>query len=140
MHSSREDWVLGIARLISSTSTMFADYRSGPELELGVLLVEELDPHDVGRQEIRRALDPLKGAVQGAGGRFCKKGLPDTGNIFDEHVTFAKKRDKDQINGLLFPHDHFADVCNRNLSAVSLSRARSSAAGAYAGFTNKTSF
>ena len=41
MHSSRLDWVLGEARLISSARTMLAKIGPGPELELAALLVED---------------------------------------------------------------------------------------------------
>jgi len=36
MHSSRDDWVLGLARLISSASTMLAKHGALAELELAV--------------------------------------------------------------------------------------------------------
>jgi hypothetical protein len=77
---------------------------SGTELELGVLLIEELNSHHVRRQEVRSALDSLEGAVQGPGCRLGKKGLSHAGDILNESVTLTEKGDEDVVNGSLFTY------------------------------------
>ena len=85
MHSSRPDWVLGEARLISSTSTTLANTGPGPELEAALALVEDVGAHDVGGQQVGGALHArvlgLDRARRARGpGRSCRpRGCPRSG-------------------------------------------------------------
>ncbi len=85
--SSSADCVRGIARLISSTSTMFAKIGPGPELELARLLVVDREPGDVGRLQIRRALDARElRAVDRLRDRAREDRLRRAGDVLEQDV------------------------------------------------------
>ena len=56
--SRRADCALGSARLTSSTRSTLREHRAGLELELARARVPDREAGDVGRLEVRRALDP----------------------------------------------------------------------------------
>ena len=70
--SSRADWVLGVARLISSASTQVGEDRPALELEPAAALgrlEHDVGADQVGRHQVGRELDALELQVQGVGQR-----------------------------------------------------------------------
>ena len=110
MHSSRPDWVLGEARLISSTSTTLAKIGPGPELEAALALVVDVGADDVGGQQVGRALHARELAVERARERARERGLADARVVLDEHVALGQQRDEDVVEHLVADLHGAADV------------------------------
>ena len=100
MHSSSAACVFGDARLISSTSRMFAKTGPGAELELVALLVEDVDAGDVGRQQVGRELQPREAAVDRARERLRQHRLPDAGEVLDDQVPLGDEAQHAQAQRL----------------------------------------
>ena len=77
--SRSADCVFGVARLISSASTICADERAGAELEVAGALVVDGDAGDVGGQDVRRELDALERAAGRAREASASVVLPTPG-------------------------------------------------------------
>ena len=92
MHSSRPDCVFGDARLISSTSTTFANTGPGPELEPALALVEDVGAHHVGRQQVGGALHARVLGVDRARQRPRQRRLADPRVVLDQHVALGEQR------------------------------------------------
>ena len=109
--SSSADCVLGIARLISSTSTTFAKIGAGPELELARLLVEDREPGHVGRLEIGRALDAREArAVDRLRERAGEDRLRRAGHVLEQNVAAGDERGEDERDLLVLADDDALDV------------------------------
>src|SRR6478672_11250259 len=81
-----------------------------PELEVSCLAVVDRDTCDVRRQQVRRELDALDGAVDGAGQRLGQHGLPDPGNVLDEQVPLGEQDCERGPNHVPLALDHLLDV------------------------------
>jgi hypothetical protein len=93
MHSSRPDWVLGDARLTSSTMTTLAKIGPGAELEAVLALVVDVRADDVGGQQVGGALDARELEVHRARERAGERRLADAGQVLDEDVALGEERD-----------------------------------------------
>ena len=118
MHSSSADWVLGVARLISSASTTWAMIGPGPELELLGLLVVDRQAGHVRRQQVRRELDAPEGAAEAASHRLGEHRLAGPGNVFDEQMAAAQQGDESQADLLALADDHALDVRSNLLAGL----------------------
>ena len=67
-------------------------HRPGPVLKLLALLVEDADAGNIRGEQIRCKLDALKATANRTGQRLCQHGLADTGDILQQDMAFAKKR------------------------------------------------
>ena len=94
MHSSRPDCVLGDARLISSTSTTFANTGPGRNSKRDLALVEDVRADDVGGQQVGRALDARVLGVHRARERAGERGLADARVVLDQDVALGEQRDQ----------------------------------------------
>ena len=110
MHSSRLDWVLGEARLISSASTMLAKMGPGRNSNSPRLLVEDAHAGDVAGKQVGRELDPGELAVDGAGQGFGEKRLADAGEVLDDDVPAGQEGDDAGADDLLLAEDDRADA------------------------------
>ena len=109
--SSSADCVFGIARLISSTSTTLAKIGPGAELELALLLVVDREAGDVGRLQVRRALDARRRrALDRLRDRAGEDGLRGAGDVLEEHVAAADQRGDDELDLLALAVDDGLDV------------------------------
>ena len=68
------------------------------------------DAGDVGRQQVGRELDALERAADRARERFGKHRLADAGNVLDQHVAAAQKRDQQEVHGGSLADDDLLDV------------------------------
>ena len=97
--SSSADCVLGVARLISSASTMCA--KIGPALELEVppavgVLDDDVRADDVGRHQVRRELDAREATGRGSPASVRTRSvLPRPGTPSSSTWPPAKRRDQD---------------------------------------------
>ena len=83
--------------------------RAGPELPLVAGEVEHRDARELGRQEVRRALDPVEHAPDRAGQRLGEQGLAHPGDVLDEQVAARQQRDEGQGHRLRLAPQHALD-------------------------------
>ena len=100
MHSSSPDWVLGEARLISSTSTMFANTGPGTELEASVALDVDVRADEVGREHVGGALHARAVSVDRRGERPRERRLAHARVVLDQHVASGQQRDQHRAHRL----------------------------------------
>ncbi len=83
------------------------EHRARPELEVAVALVEDGEPGDVGRLEVRRALDALeRGALDASGDRAREHGLRGAGHVLQQDMAAADEGGQDEPDLLrLAAHD-----------------------------------
>ena len=130
MASRSADCVFGIARLISSTSSTFANTGPGPELELACPLVEDREPGDVGRLDVGRALDsPDRRAADRAGDRSSQHGLRRAGDILEQDVPTRRERGEHELDLLGLSVDDRLDVRRAASRGVSTARSNCSLSG-----------
>ena len=87
------------------------EHRPGPELEVALALVEDREAGDVGRLEIRRALDARHlGAADRSGDRAREHRLRRAGNVLQEGVPAAHERGHDELDLLSLAVHHRLDV------------------------------
>src|SRR4051794_31917357 len=92
---------------------------AGPELEVALALVEDGEAGDVGRLEIRRALDARRhGAPDGAGDCAREDGLRGAGHVFEERVAAAHERCDDELDLLALAVHDGLDVVEEPLRDV----------------------
>ena len=63
----------------------------GAELELRGALIEEVQPRDVGGEDVRRELHAPEGAAGGPGEGLAEGGLPDTRHVLHQDVSLAQE-------------------------------------------------
>ena len=84
--------------------------RPGPELELLGLLVVDRQASDIGRQQVRRELDPPERAAEAAGDRLREHGLAGARDVLDQEVAATQEGDQRQPDLVVLPDDHALDV------------------------------
>ncbi len=113
MASSSADWVLGVARLISSASTRFA--KTGPGLETQHLMSAIVGFHDhaaddVGGHQIGGELDARIAQAERARESPQQGGLAKTGHALQQHVTAGEQADEHAVDDTLLPDDDLCDL------------------------------
>ena len=132
MHSRSADWVLGVARLISSASTTWLKIGPGPELELLGLLVVDRQAGHVRRQQVRRELDAPERAAEAARDGLRQDRLAGPGHVLDQEVTAAQQRDEGEAHLVVLADDDAFDIGEDSIAGFldlghrPLSRARAS--------------
>ena len=113
MASSSADWVLGVARLISSASTRLAKIGPRSEAEAappGLVLLQHLGAEDVGRHEVGGELDPAERQIDRRRQGLEEHGLAQAGHAFEQHVALAQHADEDVAHELGLTDDHPPDL------------------------------
>ena len=89
--------------------------KDGALLELKglALAVINTDAGDVGRQEIRGALDTAEGTVKAAGERIGQNGLADARNILNQYMATRKQTDHQAVNRLQIAHVDAGDIVTK---------------------------
>ena len=121
MASSSADWVLGVARLISSASTRLA--KIGPGWKRRVLApcssvsMIMLPTMSAGIRS-GRELDARIFQVQDARQRAQQRGLAQAGNAFEQHVAAGQQADQHAFDHVLLADDDFGDFAADGVQPV----------------------
>ena len=110
MHSSRADWVLGEARLISSPTTMLAKTPPGRNSNWRVSWLKTETP--VTSEGSRSGVNWMRAhrAVDAAGQRLAELGLADAGHVLDEEVALGEQHDQGGVDDVGLARDDALDV------------------------------
>ncbi len=92
--------------------------RPGTELELGGLLVEDREAGDVGREQVRRELDPTERASDALAERLGQHRLADARHVLDEDVALAQERDERHPHLDVLADDHALDAGHHPLGGA----------------------
>ena len=82
----------------------------GPELELLGLLVVDREAGHVGRQQVRRELDPPEDAAEAPRDRLGEDGLAGARHVLDQQVAAAQERDEGEADLVVLADDDALDV------------------------------
>ena len=82
------------------------EQRARPELKGPGLGVEDVDPEDVGGEQVAGELDPLERAAKRAGQSLGERGLPHPRDILDEEVAPGEERDEGEPDLVRLAHQH----------------------------------
>ena len=118
MHSSSPDWVLGEARLTSSTSTMLAKIGPGWNSKPRVALVEDVGADQVGGQQVGGALKPRVLGVDRAGERTGQGRLADPRVVLDQDVAVGEQGDQQVADDLVADLDRPLQVVPQPLTQL----------------------
>jgi hypothetical protein len=105
--SSRALWALGVARLISSARSSWANTGpdgSGSWRPAG----RRRHPDDVGRQHVAGELDALELQAEQAREDVGEGGLADAGDVLDEQVAAGEDAGQGEADGMLLAEDDAA--------------------------------
>ena len=108
MASSSADWVRGVARLISSTSTSCANTGPGRNTKLDVpsrFDAVHLGARDVGGHEVGSALHARPLQPERRGERLGEMRLAEPGQAFHQHVAAGEDRRDDARDQVPLPDD-----------------------------------
>ena len=86
------------------------EHRTGTELELLSPLVVDRDAGDVGRHEVRRALDAVERQRERPRDRARERGLPHAGHVVEQHVAFDEQRGEELLSRALLADHHARDL------------------------------
>ena len=118
--SSSADWVLGVARLISSASTRLAN--TGPGWNRNVRwppsLDEDVGADDVGGHQVGRELDAVERAVDDVGEGPHEHRLAQAGHALEQRVAVGDEADQHLSDEVVLAHDDLP-------ISVAMARARS---------------
>ena len=90
--------------------------RAGPELEVALTLVVDREPGDVGRLQVRRALDPRRlDAVDRLRDRARQDRLGRAGHVLQQDVAAAEQRREDELDPVALAVDDGLDVVEEPL-------------------------
>ena len=118
--SSKADWVLGVARLISSARTRLAKTGSGLELELPAAfgaLDHDVGADQVGGHQVGRELDPGELHLQGVGEGPDQEGLAQPRHAFEEDVAARDEGRQGAFDDVLVADDHLGDLGSEGVEA-----------------------
>jgi hypothetical protein len=107
------DWVLGVARLISSARIEVREDGAALELEGAFARVgvhDEVRAEDVGGHEVGRELDAIERHVEHFAKRADEERLAEAGHAFEQHVPAAEQRDEGVLDDGGVADDDFADL------------------------------
>ena len=118
MTSSRADWTLAGARLISSASRKLAN--TGPELGVErVVGPVDAGADEVGRDEVRGELDALERRLEDVGEGLDRERLGEAGDALEQEVAAREERDEDPLEHLVLADDDPADLVEDGLAGQS---------------------
>ena len=80
--------------------------RAGLEFEFLVRGIVDADADHVARQHVRRELNALERAVEGAREGLRQSGLADAGNVFDQQVAAREQRRERQLDDVFLALHH----------------------------------
>ena len=83
--------------------------KTGPGDEAEAAALEDARPGDVGRQQVGRALDPVRLEVERPGDRPGEERLAGARDVLDEDVAVGEQRDRDEPERLVGADDGLAD-------------------------------
>ena len=108
----QRDCVFGVARLISSASTMFAKIGPGWKWKTrgAALLDEDVRADDVGGHQVGRELDAGERAVDDVGERAHEHRLAEAGHALEQHVAVGEQADERVPHELALADDDLADL------------------------------
>ena len=110
MASRRADWVLGVARLISSARTSWGGDGAGAEAEFAGGLVIDGDAGDIAGQQVGGELDTGEGAADGEGDGTGEHSFADTGDILYQNMAGGDEGGEGLFDDLVFADDDGGDV------------------------------
>ena len=84
--------------------------RARPELEVAALLIEDVHAGHVGRQQVRRELDPAERAVDRPRDRLGQHRLAHAGDVLDQDVAFGDERGEREPDLAVLALDDLLDV------------------------------
>ena len=93
------------------------EHRPRAKLELGLALIEQEAPGDVGGQQIGRALQALEGQVQRLREQARDQGLGEARIVFDQHVAVREDTGEDALEDVALADDD-AGQCVEDLAAA----------------------
>ena len=111
--SSSADWVFGVARLISSASTMLA--KTGPASNRKTrspegVLGDDVGADDVGGHQVGRELDAAELEVERLAERPDQQGLAQPRHALEQRVPSSDHADEDAANDLLLADDELGHL------------------------------
>ena len=107
------DWVLGVARLISSASTICEKDRARLKLEHATAvgqLHDDVGADDVGRHQVGRELDAVEVERDRIGQRAHQKRLAQTRHAFQQRMAADEQAGQDAMDDLVVADDHLGDL------------------------------
>ena len=87
-----------------------AEDRAGAEGESAVLGRVDHAPDDIGREQVRRELDPMEVAGDGLGKGLAQSCLAHAGDVLDQDVSPGAERGDDQLGGVCLALDDAVKV------------------------------
>ncbi len=105
--------VFGVARLISSASTMLAKMRPLAEAERLLparALVDDRGADDVGRHHVGRELDARELQLQRLGHGAHQHGLAEAGHALEQRVRAGEHAGEHPVDDIAVAHDHLAHL------------------------------
>ena len=86
--------------------------------ELARLLVVDVEPGDVGRQEVRRKLDALERRTDTSRQGLGDQRFPQAGEVLQQHVAVGQESHQQEFDGGLFAHNDAGDVLHDPFARV----------------------
>ena len=111
--SSRADCVLGVARLISSASTIWAKIGPGWKLKTRLpsrRLADDVGADDVRRHQVGRELDAVELQVEHLAERAHQQRLAQAGHAFEQGVAADEQAGQDAVDDVGVADDDLADL------------------------------
>ncbi len=112
MASSSADWVLGVARLISSARRIWL--KTGPCWKRNSLPLLGVDDDggagDVGGHEVGRELDAPEVEREGAGKGADEEGFTEAGDAFKQRMPVTEEADEDAVDDVFLSDDNAPDL------------------------------
>ncbi len=121
MASSSADWVLGVARLISSASTRLAKIGPGWKRRVLRAALVGLDDHaadDVGGHQVGGELDARVFQLQSARESAQQRGLAQSRHAFEQHVAAGQQADQHAFDDVVLAYDDFGDFAAHGVEPV----------------------
>ena len=84
--------------------------RPAPEVELAAALVVDERAGEVGRQQVRRELDPREADARHLCEGACDQRLGEARKVLDQHMTVGKQPEQDELERLALAHDRALDL------------------------------
>ena len=80
--------------------------------------IEDGIPENIGRQEVTRKLDALKGERERARQRLRERCLAHAGNIFNQEVAACEQTGDGELYRLIFANNNFTNLLCERVNAI----------------------